>query len=109
MVNFDFLKKGLGIVSPPHFMCDFSRKTLLKLYSINLTKFYCLIAFTSWDIGQYMYCNCLLCCDVVNFEINLIFLIKPFSYMNKKSREKFKYLENEKSFEREIKSVFHHI
>ena len=25
-----------------------------------------------------------------------------------KSRQKFKYLENEKSFEREIKSIFHH-
>ena len=25
-----------------------------------LTKFYCLAAFTSWDIGQYVYCNFLL-------------------------------------------------
>ena len=23
-------------------------------------KFYCLVAFTSWDIEQYVYCNCLL-------------------------------------------------
>ena len=27
-----------------------------------------------------------------------LFLIKPFQYMNKKSRKKLKYLENEKSF-----------
>ena len=32
--------------------------------------------------------------DVINFEINLIFLIKPFLYMTKKSRQELKYLEN---------------
>ena len=36
--------------------------------------------------------------DAINLEINLIFLIKPFFYMSKKSRQKIKYLENEKSF-----------
>ena len=37
MLNFDFLEKGLGIVSPPHFLYDFSRKNLmfLMLYYIN--------------------------------------------------------------------------
>ena len=34
MLNFDFLEKGLGIVSPPHLLYDFSRKMYLKLYSI---------------------------------------------------------------------------
>ena len=29
MLNFNFLKKGLGIVSPLHFMCDFSKKRFL--------------------------------------------------------------------------------
>ena len=46
-------------------------------------------------------------CDVIGFEINLIFLIKPFSYMTKELRQKFKYLENEKTFSGEIKSIFH--
>ena len=36
--------------------------------------------------------------DVIKFEINIIFLIKPFFYMTKKSRQKFKDLENEKTF-----------
>ena len=45
-------------------------------------------------------------CNVINFEINLIFLIKLFFYMNKKSRQKRKYLENEKSFYDEIKAFF---
>ena len=35
MLNFDFLEKAPGIVSPPHFVYDFSRKMLLMLYSIN--------------------------------------------------------------------------
>ena len=47
-------------------------------------------------------------CDVIKFEINLIFLIKPFCYMTKKSRQKLKYLENENSLWDEIKSIFHH-
>ena len=37
-------------------------------------------------------------CDVIIFEIKLIFLIKPFFYINKKSRQKLKYLEIEKGF-----------
>ena len=36
--NFDFLEKGLGIASPPHFVYDFSRKSSLILYSINWPK-----------------------------------------------------------------------
>ena len=32
--------------------------------------------------------------DVINFEINLIFLIKPFLNMTNKSKQKLKYLEN---------------
>ena len=35
MLNFDFLEKGLGIVSPTHFVYDFSRKMFRKLYSSN--------------------------------------------------------------------------
>ena len=35
MLNFDFSEKGLGILSPLHFVCDFSIKMFLMLYSIN--------------------------------------------------------------------------
>ena len=35
MLNFDFLEKGLGIVSSPHFVNDFSRKMFFRLYSID--------------------------------------------------------------------------
>ena len=35
ILNFDFLEKVLGIVFPPHFVYDFSRKMFFMLYSIN--------------------------------------------------------------------------
>ena len=35
MPNFDFLDKGVGIVSPAHFKYDFSTEMFLMLYSIN--------------------------------------------------------------------------
>ena len=47
-------------------------------------------------------------CDIINSEINLIFLIKLFFYMTKKSRQKFKYLDNEKSFQGQKESIFDH-
>ena len=42
----------------------------------------------------------------MNFEINLIFLIRPCLY-DQKDKIKIKYLVNEKSFYNEIKSTFH--
>ena len=44
MLKFDFLEKGLRIVSTPHLVYDFSRKIFLMLY------FYYLIKGTSADI-----------------------------------------------------------
>ena len=46
-------------------------------------------------------------CEIVNFENNLFFLIKLFFYMNKNSRQKSEYLENEESYLDAIKSIFH--
>ena len=39
ILNFDFLKIDLAIVSPPYFVYDSSRKMFLKLYSINWPNF----------------------------------------------------------------------
>ena len=73
-------KGSLELVSLPQFLHDFEGK-----YFYQLIPFHCLIAFTSCDIGQYAYCNYLFpVADVRNFEINLSFLIKLFSYMTKK-------------------------
>ena len=53
MFNFDFLEKGLEVVSQPHFVYDFSRKMFFKLCSINVW----LPPLLLKDIGQYVYCN----------------------------------------------------
>ena len=39
MLNFDFLDKGLEILSPAHFVYDFLAKMFLMLYSINRPNF----------------------------------------------------------------------
>ena len=39
MVNFDFLKNSLGIVSPPNIVYNFLRKMFLMLHSINWPNF----------------------------------------------------------------------
>ena len=63
------------------------------------------VVFLEKDLGIYEIlgniCITIVCfpdCDVINFEINLIFLIKSFFSMPKKSGQKFYYLENGKSF-----------
>ena len=38
-LNFNFSEKGLGLVSPPHFMYDFPRKLFFMLHSINCPNF----------------------------------------------------------------------
>ena len=67
MINFEFLEKGLGIDYPSYFVYNFSRKMFLMLYSTNWPNFIFWFAIVSFP-G----------CDVKNFEINLICLIKPF-------------------------------
>ena len=99
MLNFDFSAKGLGIISPPHFVFDFSAKMFLMLYSINTPNFIVWLPLLLEILGNV--CIAIVCqpgCNVINFEIDLIFLIEPFFYMTEKSRQKFKYLENKESF-----------
>ena len=85
MLNFDFLEKGLGIVSPPHFEKDFSRKMVLMLYSIDWPNFIVWLPLLLEILGNM--CIAIVCypgCDVMDFEINLIFLIKPFFLQDQK-------------------------
>ena len=95
----NFLEKDLGIVSPSHFVHDFLRKMFLilyfiMLYSINIPNF---IAWLSLLLEILVnMCIVVICCpvfDFINFEINLNFLINPFSYMTKMSEQKFKHLQ----------------
>ena len=69
------------------------------LSSINWPNFIVWLSLLFEILGKkYIAIVCLPVCDVKNFKFNLIFLIKSFVYKTKNSRQKFKYLENEKSF-----------
>ena len=107
--QFWYFRRGSG-TSFSTFWVWFLRKNVFYVIIIYyVTNFHCLIAFTSRDIVQFVYYNCLLTgCDVMHFEIKLILLIKPFCCTTKKSRQKVRYLENENNFWGEIKSIFHH-
>ena len=98
MLNFDNLDKGLGIVSLAHFVHDFSTEMFLVLYSVNWPNF-----IVWWPLRLEILvniCIAIVCypgSDVLDFKINLIFLINPHLYATKISRQKLQYLENEKS------------
>ena len=90
---------GLGIVIPSYFQNDFSRKMVLILYFINWVNFIAWFPLLLKILAKM--CIAIVCepgSDILNFEINLIFLIKPLLYMTKKCKEKLKHLDNEKSF-----------
>ena len=84
MLNFDFLEKGLGIVFPANVVYDFPKKKCFSRY-ISLSN--CLYFLRYWGnicIGIV----CFPVCNVINFEINLIFLIRLFFNKAKTSRQK---------------------
>ena len=67
------------IASPAHFVYDFSTKVFLMLYSINSPNFIAWLPLLL-EILDNM-CIAIVCypgCDVMYFEINLIFPIEPF-------------------------------
>ena len=86
------------------FLYDFSWKMFLVLHYINWPNLFT-IAFTSRDIGQYVYQNYLL---TRLWRHNIWNQSNHFCYMTKKSWQKLKYVENEKSFWGEIKNIFHY-
>ena len=103
MFNFDFLWKGLGLASPPPIVYYFPREIFLMLCSINWPNFIVSFSLLLEILGNM--CVVIICCsvfDVINFEINHSFLIKPFFYTylhnNQKLRTKTKYVKKEKSF-----------
>ena len=93
--QFYLFRKVSGLVYQLHFEHDFSRKRFFMLHSINWPTFIVWLPLFLEILGNmYMTIVCFPGCDFVKFEINLIiFPIKPFCYMTKKSRQKLKYLE----------------
>ena len=79
MLSFDFLGKGLVIVFPAHFLYDFLTKRFFMLYSVNWTNFIACLSLLLEILGNM--CIAIVYypgCDVMDFGINLIFLIEPF-------------------------------
>ena len=52
--------KTTCIYLPASFSARFLKKNISLVILFYLTKFQCLVVFTSWDIGQYVYCTYLL-------------------------------------------------
>ena len=53
-------QKEVCNLSPRLIFCMIYSKKYFSCYIVLPTKFHYLVSFTSWDIGQYVYCNCLL-------------------------------------------------
>ena len=85
------------------------KKNGFKLYYIHRPNFFAGLLLLLKILGNTCFVTiCCPVCDVINFEINRSFLTKlTFSYIIKKSKQKCKYLKNERNFYQEIKSVFH--
>ena len=97
----------LELVSLPHFLHDFSRKIFLTLNSHNCTNFTHWLSLLPEILGAGNMCIVIICFPVYgvkNFEI-LAFFSQRFPTWPEKSRQKFKYLKNEKGFYDEIKNI----
>ena len=100
------IKRGLEIVSLPHFPHNFWRK--MFLLPIDWPNFIVWLPLLC-EILDNM-CITIVCkldCAPWILRLTLSFQSSRFSYMAKKSLQKRKYLDNEKSFKDGIKSVFH--
>ena len=91
---------SLEVVSPSHFVYDFSRKMVLMLYSINWPNFIVWLPLLLEILGNM--CIAIVyfpSFEVIIFETNLVFLMKPFFYMTKNPRQ---------NILGKIKSIFYH-
>ena len=103
----DFKRKVLGLASPPQSVQNFSRKILHMLSSFKRPSFIVWLLLLLVILGNMFIVFCQVC-DVTNFEIYHSFFIQLLLHTIKRLGQKCKYLKNEKSFLREIKSIFHH-
>ena len=110
MINFNFSEKGLGLVSPPQFWNGFSTNIFLMLHSINWANVIVSLPLLLEILDTLPLlleildnvCITIVCLpgrDVIKFEINPIFLIKPFCFMTKNSRQSLNILITKRAFE----------
>ena len=97
--QFWFFKKGSGNSFSATFRVWFFEENVSHVIFYSWPNFIAWLPLLHEILGNM--CIAIVCfqgCDVTNFETNLIFLIKPFLNMTKKSRQKPRYLEEGKSF-----------
>ena len=94
--------RSLELVSLHYFLHNFWRKIFFLWYCINLPTFIVWLPLLCETLGN----MCIVTTQIV--RLNVSFWSSRFFNMSKKSRQKFKNLENEKSFKGEIKSTSHH-
>ena len=105
MLNSDFLVNVLE-VSPPHFVHDFSRKLFLMLYSINWPNIIAWLLLLFEVLGNmFIVINYLPGCDVINFEINLNFLIS-FSTWPRSQNKNLNIFRTKRAFKVKLKAFF---
>ena len=105
----DFLqyKKGLELITLPHFLYDFWRKIFLSLHSINWSNFSVWLLLTFAILGNISIAIvCWSGCDIINFEINFIFPIKPFFVCDQNVETKIQRTWERKQFLRRNKNYF---
>ena len=72
-----------------------------------MTEFHCVNAFISWVLGSMsIVIICFPVDEIIDFEINFIFLIKPVSYMSRQVRAKTNIVRTKRAFKAEIKNFF---
>ena len=104
-----FLKKRcLELVSLAHFLHDIWRKTFLLLPSITWPNLIAWLPLLHEILdNMYIVIVCWPGCDIINFEINLIFLIKQFFYIWPKSQDKkLNNLRTKRAFKMKYKAFF---
>ena len=91
-----------------HFPHDFWRKIFILLYSINWRSFIVWLSLLREILGNM--CIVIVCwpgCDVMNFEVNFIFLFKPFFLHDQKvMTETWKILRKKRAFNMSIFITF---
>ena len=81
---YSYKSLGLKLVFLPHFLHGFWRKIFLLLYSINWSNFIASLPLLCQILDSICFAVVRLPGYDINFEINLIFLIKPFSLHDQK-------------------------
>ena len=112
MLNFDFSEKRLGIVAH-YILCMIFQEKYFANYSVNWPNFIVWFPLILEILGNmYIVIVCFPTCGVINFEINLIFLIafpylsKAVFYMTKKSRQNVNIPKAKRDFQVKWKSFF---